>query len=150
MASGSPALLVPEPKAVFAGDARPRGKADPMAAAVKPAKKEPAPSDEWQINPASGVRAVIRAVARYYSVSVSGIVSHRRTHDLIRPRHVAMYLAHELGGYSLAIIGSVLGRDHTTIMHACRRITDLRERQPELDREIRVLISRLEPGTQNE
>jgi hypothetical protein len=125
---------------------RPGGAAVPQIHAVTPPKKETGSNEEWRITSASGVRAVIRVVAKYYSISVRDIVSHRRTRTLIQPRHVAMYLAHEQAKYSFAIIGGVLGRDHTTIMHACRRIADLREQDPELNREIHVLISRIKPG----
>ena len=144
----NPASPVPKPKASVPADSFEPGNAVPKLAAVTSVEKEHGSNEEWQINPASGVRAVIRAVARYYSVSVRDIVSHRRTRRLIRPRHVAMYLAHERGRYSLAIIGGVLGRDHTTIMHACRRIAELRQHDPGLDREIRVLIRRVTPETQ--
>jgi hypothetical protein len=147
MASSNPASPVQKPRASVPADPSGASNAVPEPAATTSANKEPGSNEEWQISPASGVRAVIRAVARYYSVSVRDIVSHRRTRRLIRPRHVAMYLAHERGRYSLAIIGGVLGRDHTTIMHACRRIAELRQHDPQLDREIRMLIGRVTPKT---
>jgi hypothetical protein len=150
MASAGPAPLPPEPRATAVAELRGRSNARSQIDGVTPGKKDPWLNDEWRVNATSGVRAVIRTVAKYYSVSVRDIVSHRRTRKLIRPRHVAMYLAHEGGRYSLAIIGGVLGRDHTTIMHACRRIVRLREQDPELDREIRVLLPRMMPETRDE
>ncbi len=94
----------------------------------------------------SRIKPVISAVAKFYGVSLGDLVSFRRTHELIRPRQVAMYLAKELTKHSLPTIGRVLERDHTTILHGCRRIAKLRQQDPQLDAEIKALVERLTPG----
>ena len=69
-----------------------------------------------------------KTVAQYYKLRVSDLVSKRRTRSIARPRQVAMALAKELTNHSLPEIGDAFGgRDHTTVLHACRRITELRE-----------------------
>ncbi len=74
------------------------------------------------------VRDIQIAVAEHYCVDVSDILSHRRTRDIATPRHVAMYLTKKLTHRSLPEIGRLFGRrDHTTIIHAVRKIEALCE-----------------------
>jgi len=69
-----------------------------------------------------------KTVAEYYKIRVSDLHSARRTRSITRPRQVAMALAKELTGHSLPEIGSSFGgRDHTTVMHACRKVNELKE-----------------------
>jgi chromosomal replication initiator protein len=68
-----------------------------------------------------------RTVANYYNIRVSDLNSPRRTRSLARPRQVAMALAKELTQHSLPEIGEAFGKDHTTVLHACRKIAELRE-----------------------
>ena len=69
-----------------------------------------------------------RTVAEYYSIKISDILSKRRNRTIARPRQMAMYLAKELTNHSLPEIGEAFGgRDHTTVLHACRKIVELRE-----------------------
>src|SRR5690625_330252 len=75
-----------------------------------------------------------RTTAEYYKIKLSDMMSRRRSRSVARPRQVAMALAKELTNHSLPEIGeSFGGRDHTTVLHACRRIEELRE----TDRDIR-------------
>jgi len=74
------------------------------------------------------VKDIQTAVAEYYDVRVSDILAHRRTADITMPRHVAMYLTKKLTHRSLPEIGRLFGRrDHTTVLHACRKIEALCE-----------------------
>jgi len=67
-----------------------------------------------------------RTVSEYYKVKVSDILSKRRSRSIARPRQVAMALAKELTNHSLPEIGDAFGgRDHTTVLHACRKIKEL-------------------------
>ncbi|KZX81138.1 chromosomal replication initiation protein DnaA [Oleiphilus sp. HI0009] len=67
-----------------------------------------------------------RTVAEYYKIKVADLLSPRRTRSIARPRQVAMALAKELTEHSLPEIGDAFGgRDHTTVLHACRKITEL-------------------------
>ena len=74
-----------------------------------------------------------RVVAEYYKIKVSDILSKRRSRSVARPRQVAMSLAKELTNHSLPEIGDAFGgRDHTTVLHACRKIKELREEDADM------------------
>jgi chromosomal replication initiator protein len=69
-----------------------------------------------------------RTVAEYYSIKIADINSKRRNRTIARPRQIAMALAKELTNHSLPEIGDAFGgRDHTTVLHACRKVAELRE-----------------------
>lgn len=69
-----------------------------------------------------------RTVAEYYKIKLADLLSAKRTRSLARPRQVAMSLAKELTNHSLPEIGQAFsGRDHTTVLHACRTINGFRE-----------------------
>ncbi len=68
-----------------------------------------------------------RTVAGYYNIRVGDLNSPRRTRSLARPRQVAMALAKELTQHSLPEIGEAFGKDHTTVLHACRKVSVLRQ-----------------------
>ena len=69
-----------------------------------------------------------KTVAEYYKIRVSDLLSVRRSRSITRPRQIAMSLAKELTNHSLPEIGDAFGgRDHTTVLHACRKISALRE-----------------------
>jgi chromosomal replication initiator protein len=69
-----------------------------------------------------------KTVAEYYKIRVADLLSKRRSRSIARPRQLAMALAKELTNHSLPEIGDAFGgRDHTTVLHACRRIKELRE-----------------------
>jgi len=69
-----------------------------------------------------------KTVAEYYKIRIADVLSKRRNRSIARPRQVAMSLAKELTNYSLPEIGDAFGgRDHTTVIHACRKIRELRE-----------------------
>ncbi len=75
-----------------------------------------------------------KAVAEYYRIRISDLLSARRTRSITRPRQVAMALAKELTNHSLPEIGNAFGgRDHTTVLHACRKIHELREQDPQIE-----------------
>ena len=69
-----------------------------------------------------------KTVAEYYKLRVADLLSKRRSRSIARPRQMAMAMAKELTSHSLPEIGDAFGgRDHTTVMHACRVIKELRE-----------------------
>lgn len=69
-----------------------------------------------------------KTVAEYYKIRVGDLLSSRRNRSIARPRQIAMALAKELTSHSLPEIGdSFGGRDHTTVLHACRKVQELRE-----------------------
>lgn len=74
-----------------------------------------------------------KTVAEFFKVRVSDLHSKRRSRSVTRPRQVAMALAKELTNHSLPEIGDAFGgRDHTTVLHACRLITQLKETDPDI------------------
>ncbi len=74
-----------------------------------------------------------RTVAEYYNIKIADLLSKRRNRTVARPRQVAMALAKELTNHSLPEIGDAFGgRDHTTVLHACRKIAELRESSMDL------------------
>lgn len=74
------------------------------------------------------IENIQKTVADYYKVRLSELLSDRRSRSVARPRQLAMALAKELTTHSLPEIGEAFGgRDHTTVLHACRRIKELRE-----------------------
>ena len=88
-------------------------------------------------------------VADHYGLRVADLKSKRRTSAIVTPRQVAMYLCRTLTSHSLPEIGRLFGgRDHTTVLHGCRKIGDLREQDPSLAQTLRNLRRKLEsaPG----
>jgi chromosomal replication initiator protein len=74
------------------------------------------------------IENIQKAVAHYFRCPVSDLLSESRSRSIARPRQVAMALAKELTSHSLPEIGEAFGgRDHTTVLHACRRIKELRQ-----------------------
>lgn len=88
-----------------------------------------------------------KVVAEFYDVSVKDLMGKKRTRSIARPRQMAMALARELTGDSFPDIGqSFGGRDHTTVMHACDKIAQLREEDPVLDKDYKALAMMLQAG----
>jgi chromosomal replication initiator protein len=87
------------------------------------------------------IENIQKTVADYYKIRVSDMHSKKRSRAVARPRQVAMALAKELTQLSLPEIGSNFGgRDHTTVLHACRQISKLRETFPELNHDVNFLL----------
>jgi len=86
------------------------------------------------------VENIQKTVADYYKIKVADMYSKRRPANIAVPRQIAMYLAKELTHKSLPDIGDLFGgRDHTTVLHAVRKISDLRSKQAELNHTLHVL-----------
>ncbi|WP_028241492.1 chromosomal replication initiator protein DnaA [Stutzerimonas azotifigens] len=85
-----------------------------------------------------------RTVAEYYKIKVSDLLSKRRSRSVARPRQVAMALSKELTNHSLPEIGDAFGgRDHTTVLHACRKIAELRESDADIREDYKNLLRTL-------
>ncbi|MEQ3724312.1 chromosomal replication initiator protein DnaA [Alcanivorax sp.] len=85
-----------------------------------------------------------RIVAEYYKIKINDLLSPRRTRSVARPRQVAMALSKELTSHSLPEIGENFGgRDHTTVLHACRKVLQLRESNPEIEEDYQNLLRTL-------
>jgi chromosomal replication initiator protein len=86
------------------------------------------------------VENIQKTVADFYKIKVADMYSKRRPANIAMPRQVAMYLAKELTQKSLPDIGDMFGgRDHTTVLHAVRKITELRAKQADLNHTLHVL-----------
>ncbi|MGB1237486.1 MAG: chromosomal replication initiator protein DnaA [Pseudomonadales bacterium] len=85
-----------------------------------------------------------RVVAEYYKIKIADLLSKRRNRSVARPRQVAMSLAKELTNHSLPEIGDAFGgRDHTTVLHACRKIKELRETDVDIREDYQNLLRHL-------
>ena len=85
-----------------------------------------------------------KTVAEYYKIRIADLLSKRRSRSIARPRQVAMALAKELTTHSLPEIGDAFGgRDHTTVLHACKRIKSLRESETRMGEDYSNLLRTL-------
>ena len=88
-----------------------------------------------------GIDNIQRTVADYFKIKLSDLHSKRRNRAVARPRQVAMALAKELTSHSLPEIGDAFGgRDHTTVLHACRKVGELRESSGDLAEDYKNLV----------
>ncbi|MBL8539784.1 MAG: chromosomal replication initiator protein DnaA [Burkholderiales bacterium] len=87
------------------------------------------------------IENIQKTVADYYKIKVSEMYSKKRSRTVARPRQMAMALAKELTQLSLPDIGDAFGgRDHTTVLHACRKIAELRTSNNEITRDFAALL----------
>ncbi len=85
-----------------------------------------------------------KTVADYYRIKMVELLSKKRTRNLTRPRQIAMSLARELTAMSLPEIGNSFGgKDHSTVIHACKTITNLRTTDTSLDADYKILLQTL-------
>ena len=90
------------------------------------------------------IENIQKTVADYYKIPVSDLLSNSRLRTLSRPRQMAMALTKELTALSLPDIGEAFGgRDHTTVLHACRKIRELQHRDPQIRDDYTNLFSTL-------
>lgn len=90
------------------------------------------------------IENIQKTVADYYKVRVADLLSKRRSRSVARPRQVAMALAKELTSHSLPEIGDAFGgRDHTTVLHACKRIKELRDSETRMSEDYSNLLRTL-------
>lgn len=85
-----------------------------------------------------------KTVAEYYKIKLADILSKRRSRSVARPRQIAMALSKELTNHSLPEIGDAFGgRDHTTVLHACRKVAQLKEESHDIKEDYQNLIRTL-------
>jgi len=90
------------------------------------------------------IENIQKTVADYFKIRIGDLLSKRRTRSVARPRQIGMALAKELTNHSLPEIGDAFGgRDHTTVLHACRRIAALRETEKRIDEDYVNLLRTL-------
>jgi chromosomal replication initiator protein len=90
------------------------------------------------------VENIQKTVAEYFKIRVADLLSKRRSRSIARPRQIAMALAKELTSHSLPEIGDAFGgRDHTTVLHACRRVKALRDSETRVAEDYNNLLRTL-------
>ncbi|PCJ45123.1 MAG: chromosomal replication initiator protein DnaA [Moraxellaceae bacterium] len=91
-----------------------------------------------------GIENIQKIVAEYFKIKMSDMQSKRRSRSVARPRQIAMALAKELTNHSLPEIGDAFGgRDHTTVLHACRKVKELRETNSDVGEDYSNLLRSL-------
>jgi chromosomal replication initiator protein len=94
------------------------------------------------------IATIQQEVCRFYGISKSELIGNKRAQSIVYPRQVAMYLARELTDYSLPRIGEEFGgRDHTTVMHANRKIQTLMNEQRDVYNQIQTLTNLIKQRT---
>ncbi len=87
------------------------------------------------------IENIQKTVAEYYKIRVADLLSKRRSRSITRPRQIAMSLCKELTNHSLPEIGDAFGgRDHTTVLHACRKVKELKETELSIDEDFSNLF----------
>ncbi len=90
------------------------------------------------------VENIQKTVGEYFKIRVADLLSKRRSRSIARPRQIAMALAKELTSHSLPEIGDAFGgRDHTTVLHACRRVKALRDTETRVAEDYNNLLRTL-------
>ncbi|HUW26853.1 MAG TPA: chromosomal replication initiator protein DnaA [Gallionella sp.] len=90
------------------------------------------------------IENIQKTVADYYHIKMVDMLSKKRTRNLTRPRQIAMALARDLTTQSLPVIGNAFGgKDHSTVIHACKMVGDFRMRDASIDADYRVLLQTL-------
>ncbi|MDF1589495.1 MAG: chromosomal replication initiator protein DnaA [Gammaproteobacteria bacterium] len=90
------------------------------------------------------LESIQKTAAEYFKIRVSDLLSKKRTRSIARPRQIAMALAKELTNHSLPEIGEAFGgRDHTTVLHACRKVAELKESDARIAEDYRNLLRTL-------
>lgn len=86
---------------------------------------------------------IMRIVSTYYNIRVADLSSKRRSRSLARPRQIAMALAKELTEHSLPEIGRAFDKDHTTVLHACKKVRELRDEDSRIREDYENLLRQL-------
>jgi len=87
------------------------------------------------------IENIQKTVAEYYKIRSSDLLSNRRSRSITRPRQLAMALSKELTNHSLPEIGEAFGgRDHTTVLHGCRKIAELRESDVKINEDYKNMM----------
>ena len=90
------------------------------------------------------LESIQKTVAEYFKIRVSDLLAKKRTRSVARPRQIAMALAKELTSHSLPELGDAFGgRDHTTVLHACRKVVELKETDNRIAEDYRNLLRTL-------
>lgn len=116
----------------------------PPAAESPPTITEPTVESKDQPTLVPFIIDVMRVVARRYSRSVLDLKSTRRCAPIVRPRQIAMYVAYKVTMHSTPRIGRAFHRDHTTVLHAIRKIGAMVESDPTIAAEVEEIVAEID------
>lgn len=116
----------------------------PPAAESPPTITEPTVESEDQPTLVPFIIDVMRVVARRYRLSVLDLKSERRKAHVVRPRQLGMYVAYKVTMHSTPRIGRAFHRDHTTVLHAIRKIGSMVESDPAIAAEVEEIIAEID------
>lgn len=92
----------------------------------------------------NSIRNIQKIVSEHYKINIKQLISKFRLHSIVRPRQIAMYLSKKLTNNSLTEIGKAFGgRDHTTVLHACKKIKKLYKNDLGLREDYNIILNRL-------
>ena len=92
----------------------------------------------------TSLKKVVKSVADFFEINEKELIDHSRRKEIVRPRQIAMYLLREDLKSSFPFIGDKLGKkDHTTVIHACKKITNELKSNPLLEEELRAIRDRM-------
>src|SRR3989344_1447877 len=92
----------------------------------------------------TSLKKVVKSVADFFEINEKELIDHSRRKEIVRPRQIAMYLLREDLKSSFPFIGEKLGKkDHTTVIHACKKITNELKSNPLLEEELRAIRDRM-------
>ncbi|MDR0736867.1 MAG: chromosomal replication initiator protein DnaA [Zoogloeaceae bacterium] len=92
------------------------------------------------------IEDIQKTVIEYYKIKLTDLLSKKRTRQVVRPRHVAMWLCRQVTQFSLPVIGDAFDRDHTSVMSACGNIETLRPKDSVLAHDLHVLVQMFKEG----
>jgi chromosomal replication initiator protein len=92
------------------------------------------------------IEDIQKTVSEYYKIKLTDLLSKKRNRQVVRPRHIAMWLCRHVTQFSLPIIGDAFDRDHTSVMNACDNIEALRAKDSVLAHDLHVLVQMFKEG----
>jgi chromosomal replication initiator protein len=92
------------------------------------------------------IEDIQKTVSEYYKIKLPDLLSKKRNRQVVRPRHIAMWLCRQVTQFSLPVIGEAFGRDHTSVLTACRNIETLRVKDSVLAHDLHVLVQMFKEG----
>ncbi|MDR0672166.1 MAG: chromosomal replication initiator protein DnaA [Zoogloeaceae bacterium] len=92
------------------------------------------------------IEDIQKTVSEYYKIKLTELLSKKRNRQVVRPRHVAMWLCRQVTQFSLPVIGDAFDRDHTSVMSACGNIEALRAKDGVLAHDLHVLVQMFKEG----
>lgn len=122
----------------------------PKPLPLKPLPPPSKPTRDWVLignhNRETDAKRILRVVCDYFSMPAAVLKSKKRTHAVVRPRQICIYLMYTMTALSYPQIGRLMGGfDHSSAIHATRRIAELRTTDPQIDAAVTAIMAELTP-----